>query len=220
MGAKTCMLAFSNGDLPRELAALPAPDRAGSVAFAAALFPKDKLELLADSTLSNTYIAEDEVLVSRFGTAGIAIAHDFALDRPSQLPPSFLRATVDAQTVCVHAMHSVVDWFAFAVWKNGVLVRSLSVAPDSGILEDIGDRLPFEMPFWAGEHSADDPEDLEAGEEPYPIPFHPLELGEVALREFFGFTIEGVMDADQLNPEAIALLRFKRKKRSLLSFWK
>jgi len=170
--------------------------------------------------LSNTYIAEDEVLVSRFGTAGIAIAHDFALDRPSQLPASFLRATGDAQTVCVHAMHSVVDWFAFAVWKNGVLVRSLSVAPDSGILEDIGDRLPFEMPFWAGEHSADDPEDLEAGEEPYPLPFHPLELGEVALREFFGFTIEGVMEADQLNPEAIALLRFKRKKRSLLSFWK
>ena len=49
-------------------------------------------------------------------------------------------------------MHSVVDWLAFAKWKNGELVRSLSLSPDSGILEDIGLRLPFEEPFWSSKH--------------------------------------------------------------------
>jgi len=39
---------------------------------------------------------------------------------------------------------------AFAQWVNGKLVRSLSLSPDSGILEDIGPRFPFEEPFWSG----------------------------------------------------------------------
>jgi hypothetical protein len=44
-------------------------------------------------------------------------------------------------------MHSVVDWFAYAQWINGKFVRSPSLSPDNGILEDIGQRLPFEEPF-------------------------------------------------------------------------
>jgi hypothetical protein len=38
----------------------------------------------------------------------------------------------------LHAMHSVVDWLAFAVWEDNRLIRSLSLAPDGGIIEDIG----------------------------------------------------------------------------------
>lgn len=219
MGAKTCLLGFSNGDLARELSALPPLDRAASAALAAALFPDDQLEPLPDGTLHHTYPLDGEVLVSRFGASGIAIATDFTVDQPSQLPEAFLRAAGGARTIWLHAMHSVTDWLAFAVWQDGKLVRSLSVAPDSGILEDLGERLPFELPFWRGDHPADDPEDLDAGEEPYPLPFHPLELGEVALREFFGFELEGFIAGERFDPHEVALLRFKRK-RSLLRFWK
>jgi hypothetical protein len=35
-------------------------------------------------------------------------------------------------------MHSVVDWFAYAVWIDGQLRRSLSLSPDSGIMEIVG----------------------------------------------------------------------------------
>ena len=106
----------------------------------------------------------------------------------------------------LHAMHSVVDWFAFAVWEDGVLRRSLSVAPDEGVMEDIGSRMAFELPYWNGAHPAVDPD-----EEPdsYPLPFHPLELGEAALREFFGFQLEGYLDAALLEPERIRMLRFE-----------
>ena len=42
----------------------------------------------------------------------------------------------------------------------------------------------------------------------YPLPFHPLELGEEALREFFGFQLEGLVDETLLEPEDIVMLCF------------
>ena len=113
----------------------------------------------------------------------------------------------------LHAMHSVVDWLAFAQWKDGQLVRSLSLSPDSGILEDIGERLRFEEPFWAGRHPATDDDGYD-----YPFPFHPLELGEAALKEFFGYQLEGFIDPAQLEPETIPLVKYKRS-RSWWKFW-
>ncbi len=76
-------------------------------------------------------------------------------------------------------MHSVVDWLAFAVWEDGRLVRSLSLSSDDGVMEDVGDPMPFEAAYWGGEYPV--PHDPEWSDEPYPLPFHPLELGEVAL---------------------------------------
>ena len=108
-------------------------------------------------------------------------------------------------------MHSVVDWFAYAIWKDGKLQRSLSLSPDSGVLEDIGPRLPFEEPYWAGDHPALDPEEEESA---YPFAFHPLELGEAALLELVGYQLEGV--DGRVEPEEIPLMRFKRSK----SWWK
>jgi hypothetical protein len=103
-------------------------------------------------------------------------------------------------------MHSVVDWFAFAVWRCGRLERSLSLSPDSGVLEDIGAKLAFERPYWAGEHPAVEPD------EDYPFPFHPLDLGEAALAEFFGYQLEGFME-NLLEADEIALMRYKRSGR-------
>lgn len=80
-----------------------------------------------------------------------------------------------------------VDWFAFAVWAgDGELWRSLSLSPDHGIMENIGPPMAFEAPYWAGEHPVGTDDD----EYPYPLPFHPLELAEDALRALFGFTYE------------------------------
>lgn len=112
----------------------------------------------------------------------------------------------------LHAMHSVVDWFAFAQWTDGKLIRSLSLSPDGGILEDIGRRQPFELPFWNGQHSTgDDHSD-------YPFPFHPLELGEAALGELFGYQLEGTPNTELLEPESIPLLKYKRS-RSRWKWW-
>ena len=120
------------------------------------------------------------------------------------------------RTLYLHAMHSVVDFFAYAVWRDGKLERALSLSPDSGIIEDIGTRLPFEEPYWAGGHPAIDPSEVD--EIDYPFPFHPLELGEAALGALFGYHLEGPIDESLIKPESIPLARFKRSK-SRWKFW-
>lgn len=124
---------------------------------------------------------------------------DVALDAPSQVDPRFLAEAL-GRTTYVHAMHSVVDWGAFAVWaSDGTPRRALSLSPDSGIVENTGEPYPFEVPYWAGERPVGDG---------YPLPFHPLELAEDALRAFFGFTYEGVYLDDDPELADVVLLGF------------
>lgn len=217
MGAKTWMLVRTSGVVRDVLSGHPTLDREATAALAGSLFPKERLEPLEDGDLSYTCPPDDEVHMACFGGLSIIAAKEFGIDYPSRLETRF-RQGPHTDMVCLHAMHSVVDWFAFAVWKNGSLVRSLSLSPDSGLLEDHGTHLPFELPFWSGEHPAVDPEDLEEGEEPYPFPFHPLELGEAALKEFFGYQLEGLVDDSLLKPESVPLARFRRKKKRF-TFW-
>ena len=111
-------------------------------------------------------------------------------------------------------MHSGFDWFAFAIWRDGQLMRSLSLSPDSGILENIGQPLPFEAPHWSGAQPAVDA----AQGETYPFPFDPLDLGEAALKVLFGYQLEGFIDASLLEPESIPLVRYRRPARPWWSF--
>ncbi len=126
------------------------------------------------------------MFIGCFPGVSVIAASEFAVDHPSQLPGRFLDIA-GKRRITLHAMHSVVDWFAFAVWEDGRLIRSLSLSPDSGILEDIGEPLPFEAPYWAEQQRVtSDP-----GEDAYPLPFHPLELGEEVLLARFGYQLEG-----------------------------
>ncbi len=215
MGAKTWMLVSTAGNAREILKSKPQLDRIASAALAKKLFPSEKLEPISDGTLSFTCPPDNELVIGCFPGLSIVAAKEFGIDHPSKLSSNFIENGV-SQTIYLHAMHSVVDWFAFAIWKNGKLQRSLSLSPDSGILENIGTKLPFEEPYWAGQHPALDPEEEDAS---YPFPFHPLELGEAALLDFFGYQLEGIMDPSHLEPEEIPLNRFKRSKSSWWKVW-
>ena len=212
MGAKTSLLVYADGDAAQALRRNPQLDRDRSAQLVVQLFPKDNLEPISDGDLSNTCPPDDEIHAGCFHGVSIVAAKEFAGDYPSRLAHSFLSHDAN-QTIYLHAMHSVVDWLAFAKWTGGELQRSLSLSPDSGILEDIGSRLTFETPFWSGQH----PVETDDGD-PYPFPFHPLELGEAALNTFFGFQLEGFIEPGMLEPESIPLIKFKRK-RSRWKFW-
>jgi hypothetical protein len=73
--------------------------------------------------------------------------------------------------------------------------------PETGV-EDIGPKLSCEEPYWPGEHPA--------GHDEYPFPLHPLDLGDAALREFFGYGLEGFHDPTLLDPGSIPLIGYKR----------
>jgi hypothetical protein len=210
MGAKTWMLVYADGSARDKLKNRPLLDREATSKLAAELFPGEVLEPLPDGDLSNTCPSGREICIGCFPGIAVVAAGEFGNDYPSKLAPRFVAARPG--TVLLHAMHSGVDWFAFAVWTNGTLVRSLSLSPDSGVMEDIGPRLPFEEPYWSGAHPA-----VEDGDE-YPFPFHPLDLGEAALAELFGYQLEGPADASLFAPETIPLARYNRS-RSWWKFW-
>jgi hypothetical protein len=137
-----------------------------------------------------------------FGSVDILCDRALMLDHPSRLPPHLV-ALGSGRRLTVHAMHSVVDFFAYGVWEDGALVRSLSMAlggPRPGIMENIGAPLPFEEPFWAGRHAIGDG---------YPLPFYPLDLAEpTALRALFGFTLSAPPAPGEAGPDRIGLAGF------------
>jgi hypothetical protein len=209
MGAKTTMLVVAEGHAKALLAAKPALDRNATVQLLARWFGGQRFSELNDGALWDTYPAQDEVYAGHFGKVIVLAAPEFGLDRPSELAPRFIELA-GGRELTLHTMHSVVDFFGYARWSGGRLLRALSLAPDDGILEEIGDRPAFELPYWAGEHPVDDPEDLADPEyEPYPFPFHPLELGEEVLRQCFGYQIEGYVDDSLLDASEVRLIRFK-----------
>jgi len=202
MGAKTWMVVHAEGDTRSLLRSRQALDESATRDFVARLFPGRKFRDQGRGDLSYTNPPKGKLFAGSYPSLRIAASIEFGKDYPSKLPAQYIAPT---GTTYLHAMHSVVDWFAFAVWENGILVRALSLSPDSGILEDIGDRLAFEHPFWDGKHPAVEPDEDPSA---YPFPFHPLELGEAALKEFFGYQLEGFIDPELLEPEHIPLLHF------------
>ena len=68
------------------------------------------------------------------------------------------------------------------------------------------------MTGWDGKHPVNDPDEDIDDEDRYPFVFHPFELGESGLGEFFGYHIEGDISADVIDPETVPLLRFERAK--------
>ncbi|TMQ96167.1 hypothetical protein ETD83_21605 [Actinomadura soli] len=207
MGAKTALLAFSDGDIrPARLGATRS-DQAETERLVRRIHPGHDVEPAGEGTLWDVNPPDDITYAARLPGVDVFCDWRLVFDRPSELPEHVLRAGAGRRIV-MHGMHSVVDWFCFAVWEDGVLIRSLSLSPDAGIEENIGEPFDFERPYWAGEHPVE-PIPGWPDEDPYPLPFHPLDLGEDALRALFGFVIEGRLDPDDVETEKVHLHRFK-----------
>ncbi|MFI5835838.1 DUF6928 family protein [Micromonospora sp. NPDC051300] len=208
MGAKTALLAFTDGDIRPALRGAKRSERAEAEASVRRVHPGYVVEPADDNTLlDGTYPPDDLMYATVLAGAELLCDRRLVLDRPSQLPEHLRRAGA-GRRIIMHGMHSVVDWLGFAVWEDGVLIRSLSLSPDGGIQESIGEPYDFELPYWAGEHPVE-PVPGWHNQDPYPLPFHPLDLGEEALRALFGFIIEGLPSPDDIDADSVHLHGFR-----------
>ena len=155
------------------------------------------------------YPAEGIVFAGSFPGIDVLCDRDVMIGRPSQLPGRLL-APGAGRRVILHAMHSASDWLGYAVWQDGVLLRSLSLSPDGGITEDIGAPLAFEASFWAGDHPVASGSQF-PGRPSYPLPFHPLELGDAALLALAGFAFEGRLADYLIDPWSVRLASYQVK---------
>lgn len=226
MGAKAWFAVSYNTDPRQTLGNAPVLDREASAALAKRIMPDGALKEMEDGDLSFLNPDHGEVFVGVYGDLVIIAHPGLAVDRLSEIDGQWHSLGLGAKTY-VHATHSVSDWCAFALWDQGKLVRALSVSPDGGIHEEIGERLPFERPYWDGEHPVeqdvdDDVEDEfddDVEEEAYPFPFHPLELSEAALLEVLGYQFEGRPDDWVCDPMQIPIMRFGVQKEAWWKFW-
>jgi hypothetical protein len=199
MGAKTSLLFYSTRNAMEVLRSNPKLDRGKARRLVARLYPSAAIDEVGDGDLeANANPPSGFAYIGCFPGLTVIATSDVAVDRPSQLDRRFVDAA-DGAAVMLHAMHSVNDWFAYGLWTEGEPTRLLSLSPDSGIIENIGAALEFEEPYWFGEHPVDD----------YPLPFHPLELGEEALRALLGFNYEGYILDDDPALASITLAGFR-----------
>ena len=207
MGAKTALLIYAEGDVAQALHDAVELDRAATEALVARLLPGLDVVAVEDGNLGWNINPPDGVLYAGvFRGLTVICAAELGEIRPGDLRPGWL-AEGAGRRVILHSMHSVSDFLGFAVWgANGTLDRALCLSPDDGIVEDRGDRLPFEQAYWAGEHPVDDDDD---DDEPYPLPFHPLELGEDALATLCGFVIEGMPPEGMPDVHRVPLAGFR-----------
>jgi len=201
LGARTALLAYAAEDPVESLRRARDLDPAATRALVAATHPGWEGTASSQSTLSDDCFPEEgTVYAGSFPGIDILCDQDVMDHLPSEFPARYLDVAA-GRRVILHAMHSVVDLFTYAIWENGTLVRSLSMSADDGIVENIGDPLPFEAPYWAGGHPAGDR---------YPLPFHPLDLGgDAALRALFGFVIEGRQQPADIDAESVSLAGFQ-----------
>lgn len=212
MGAKTALMVFADRD-PREVLrpGLCAEPEASRV-LVDQIFPGRITDTLDAWNLADAvYPPDGTVYAGRFAGLDIVCCRNFMDLAPEAVEELVLPLGRDRRAY-LHLMHSVGDALTFACWAEGRLVRSLSLSPDAGVTRDHGARLEFEKPYWVGAHPVhpdpawwDDTDDAPA----YPLPFHPLELGEQALKHFFGFILEGRRDASCINPAEVHLAGFR-----------
>ncbi|WP_329228932.1 DUF6928 family protein [Streptomyces canus] len=208
MGAKTGLLVYADADVPALLRQVGAADLDRTVTMMRRLYPGCEIEECEGSNLwDGVYPQKGTAYAASWPGVDVVGDQRVMIDVPSQLPEHLVAASIGRRLV-LHAMHSVVDWLAFAVWEDGHLLRSLSLSPDSGIIENIGEPLSFERPYWAGDRPADIVPWPGEEEEPYALPFHPLDLGEDALRALCGFIQEGRPQPDDVDADAIDLYGF------------
>jgi hypothetical protein len=201
LGAKTALLAYAAEDPVESLRQARELDPAASRALVAATHPGWDGTASSDGTLSDDCFPEEgTVYAGSFPGIDILCDRDVMDYLPSDFPARYLDVAA-GRRVILHAMHSVVDIFVYAIWENGTLVRSLAMSSDDGIVENIGAPLPFEAPYWAGEHPV-------GGQ--YRLPFHPLDLGgDAALRALFGFVVEGRPQPADIDAESVRLAGFQ-----------
>jgi hypothetical protein len=208
MGAKSALLAFADGDINAALRGASRSTRADAEDLVRRVHPGYGIAPAADGTLAEGIYPPDEITYAlALPEVDLVCDRRLTLDRPSTLPGHLLRLGA-GRRIILHGMHSGSDWLGFAVWEDGRLVRSLSVSPDGGIGENVGDPYAFELPYRAGER----PVKPLAGwpdQGPYPLPFHPLDLGEEALRALVGFVLEGRRDPDDVDPGSVHLHGFR-----------
>ncbi|TPG17189.1 DUF6928 family protein [Pedococcus bigeumensis] len=188
MGFKTSLYAVGPGVPRLDLVAHAEGGPEAAAEAAQRWYPGVVAESLGTADLfEGGYPGEAQLYVATFGPTTVFGGGPVLGEHRDRLSAAAAQAGLMSWELNIH---SVVDLCQFEVHdETGRIVRALDVYSDKDpatvATDAVGEPLPFEVHYWAGEH--DELDD-------YPHLFHPLELGEAAMAWMFGSSGEGAPD--------------------------
>lgn len=200
MGFNLALLAVTEGNVLdlRE----PSHDADASGRILSHFSPRTNFHDLGTVPLdAGAYPPRGDVNLGVFRGGHLIATRDAALFNPTKLAPKYLRVAT-GRTIVLLTQQSAHDMFAYARWVDGHLVRSISVNPVGKIWESLGEPEAFEIPFWKGKRP---------GPADYPLPFHPLDLSDAALRAVLRLHFEGPPEDGLLDPSTVSLRAYQRE---------
>lgn len=200
MGLDLSLLAYVHGDF-LDLSR-PTDDGEAAAAIVKSLYPRTDYGFEGSSPLdAGGFPPKGRINVGTFEDGLLIATRDAALVNPTKLSTRYLRVA-GARAVLLITQQTFYDMFAYARWVQGELVRSISVNPIGRVWESIGQPEAFETPFWEGKHqvSAD-----------YPLPFHPLDMSDAALRSLLRLHVEGPPGPGLADPSQTTVHCFGRR---------
>lgn len=200
VGFKIAVIAYTEATSRLDLRR-PVLDRELTDSIVGKLFPRTAYAEHGEvSLIEGGFPERGELNVGAFEGGALIATRDAYLFNPSKLNHRYLKAAT-ADTVVLLTQRPFYDMFAYARWVHGSMIRSISVNPVGRVREDVGTPEPFELPFWNGDHPAD-------GD--YPLPFHPLDMSDAALRSVLGLWYEDPPDLGLKPPEDVPLRAYRR----------
>lgn len=194
MGMKCNFIVASRGDAAARLRDLPPLDVAASDALATQILGKRawgrrrRSHRIGDLG-HDVYSRDGEIAVAVYGDLIIA-AFDDAAGWIGEAIDDWGWDLIDTHDVDAFLLHSVVGLGGFARWRDGSLVRTFSGSADDGLIDEDGDRLPFE-----NDHVGED-DTFES-------------ITELAIRDRLGFCYEGACLPDDLDPATVPLVVYR-----------
>ncbi|WP_199815235.1 MULTISPECIES: DUF6928 family protein [Streptomyces] len=123
MGAKTGLLVYADGEVPRLLKQVGPADLEQTIAMVRRLYPGWAIEEAAGLNLwDGVYPPDGRAYAGSWPGVELVCDRRVMIDLPSQLPDELVAASAGRRMV-LHAMHSVVGWLAFGVWEDGRLIE-------------------------------------------------------------------------------------------------
>lgn len=117
MDVKDWMLLYADGEVGPVLRAAPTLDRAAAQAPVARLYPAHRVAADDGTLFEQADPPADSVYAGCFPGLAVVCTAEAALERPFELDRRFLDEAA-GRTVYLHAMHSGVSWFTYAIWDG------------------------------------------------------------------------------------------------------
>jgi hypothetical protein len=201
MATNSAVVVYADSSPVDVLRAYPVLDKPATRALVDQLFPGASVQEIGDELLADALDPpEDVAFVGCFPGLELACCWRLIGERPSQSGARLIGGPSGSllrrrKNIFLHAVHRDTQWCSYGLWRDGTLVRGLSIGRDPGVLEDVGERLDFERAYW-DERRPD-----------------PIALGAAALRSFVGLVMDGDRHLDDVDPEIIPVVGYRVKER-------